>query len=143
MSLALVVGIPLGIFASLRPGSVADRGIATFALVGLSLPQFWLGAMLIMVGSVALGWFPTAGTGSIDHIVLPAITLALPLLGRIAQMTRTTMIDELASQHILAARAKGLQRALHRHAPRAAQRDGADPHARELGDGGRRWPATW
>ncbi len=64
--------------------------------------------MLILVGSLWLGWFPTSGMGGIDHIVLPALTLALPMLGRIAQITRTTMIDELASQHIVVARAKGL-----------------------------------
>jgi peptide/nickel transport system permease protein len=105
---AVLLGVPLGIGAALKPGSKLDQGLATFALLGLSLPQFWLGAMLILLFSVQLGWFPTSGMGGIEHIVLPALTLGLPSLGRIAQITRTSMIDELSSQHILTARAKGL-----------------------------------
>ncbi|HTE60464.1 MAG TPA: ABC transporter permease [Solirubrobacteraceae bacterium] len=105
---AVLIGVPLGVGAALRPGSKLDQSLATFALLGLSLPQFWLGAMLILVFAVTLGWFPTSGMGGISHIVLPALTLGLPSLGRIAQITRTAMIDELASQHILTARAKGL-----------------------------------
>jgi peptide/nickel transport system permease protein len=105
---AVLFGVPLGIGAALRPGSKLDQSLATFALIGLSLPQFWLGAMLILLFSVVLGWFPTSGIGGIDHLVLPALTLGLPSLGRIAQITRTSMIDELSSQHILTARAKGM-----------------------------------
>mgnify|MGYP001037495541 CR=1 FL=1 len=105
---AVLAGIPLGIAAALRPGSNADQGTAAFSLLGLSLPQFWLGAMLILLFAVTLGWLPTSGQGGIQHLILPAITLGLPSMGRIAQITRTTMIDELASQHILVARAKGL-----------------------------------
>jgi peptide/nickel transport system permease protein len=105
---AVIVGVPLGIGAALRPGSLLDQGLASFALLGLSLPQFWLGAMLILLFSVQLGWFPTSGIGGIEHLVLPALTLGLPSLGRIAQITRTSMIDELSRQHILVARAKGL-----------------------------------
>lgn len=108
ISFAVLLGVPLGIGAALRPGSKLDQGLATFALLGLSLPQFWLGAMLILVFSVGLGWFPTSDMGGIDNLVLPALTLGLPSLGRIAQITRTSMIDELSSQHILTARAKGL-----------------------------------
>lgn len=108
MLLAVLAGVPLGIAAALRPGSNADQATATFSLLGLSLPQFWLGAMFILLFAVTLGWLPTSGQGGIAHIVLPAVTLGLPSMGRIAQITRTTMIDELASQHILVARAKGL-----------------------------------
>jgi peptide/nickel transport system permease protein len=106
--LATIFGVALGVLASLRPGSLWDQGLAGFALVGLSLPQFWLGAMLILLFSVGLGWFPTSGKGGIDTFVLPAVTLALPCMGRIAQITRATMIDELSTQHITVARAKGL-----------------------------------
>lgn len=105
---AVLLGLPLGIGAALRPGSWLDQTLAGFALVGLSLPQFWLGSMLIFLFAVELGWLPTYGMGGIDHLLLPALTLGLPILGRIAQITRTTMIDELSSQHILAARARGL-----------------------------------
>ena len=108
ITFAVLIGVPLGIGAALRPGSKLDQALAAFALLGLSLPQFWLGAMLILVFAVQLGWFPTSGIGGVSHIVLPAITLGLPSLGRIAQITRTAMIDELSSQHILTARSKGL-----------------------------------
>jgi peptide/nickel transport system permease protein len=108
VGIAMFVGIPLGIGAALRPGSLLDQALASFALLGLSLPQFWLGAMLILVFAVELGVLPTSGMGTPQHIILPALTLALPSLGRVAQITRTTMIDELSSQHILVARAKGM-----------------------------------
>jgi peptide/nickel transport system permease protein len=108
LGFAVGIGVPLGIGAALKPGSVLDQSLASLALLGLSLPQFWLGAMLILLGSVVLGWFPTSGIGGLDHVVLPALTLGLPALGRIAQITRTSMIDELSRQHILVARAKGL-----------------------------------
>jgi peptide/nickel transport system permease protein len=108
MVFAIVIGILLGITASRRPGSKLDQGVAGFALLGLCLPQFWLGAVLILIGAVQLGWFPSFGIGGVDHLILPALTLALPALGRVAQITRTAMIDELSSQHILTARAKGL-----------------------------------
>lgn len=120
IGLAVLIGVPLGIGAAMRPGSKLDQSLATFALLGLSLPQFWLGAMLILLFSVGLGWLPTSGIGGVEHLVLPALTLGLPSLGRIAQITRTSMIDELASQHILTARAKGLsgRYVIRRHALR-------------------------
>jgi peptide/nickel transport system permease protein len=108
IAVATLVGITLGVGASLRPGSVLDQGLAAFALIGLSLPQFWLGSMLILLFSVELHWLPTSGMGGLNHLVLPAVTLALPCMGRIAQITRATMIDELSTQHIVVARAKGL-----------------------------------
>jgi peptide/nickel transport system permease protein len=118
--LAVVVAVPLGIVSARRPGSRLDQTLAAASLIGLSLPQFWLGAMLILVFSLTLGWFPTSGMGGVDNLVLPALTLGLPMLGRIAQITRTTMIDELASQHIAVARAKGLSESyvMSRHALR-------------------------
>jgi peptide/nickel transport system permease protein len=108
ITIAILIGIPLGIAAALRPGTWMDQLFATASLVGLSIPQFWLGALLIFFFAVTLGILPTSGIGGIDHLILPAVTLAVPSLGRIAQITRTTMIDELATPHILAVRAKGL-----------------------------------
>lgn len=120
VAFAFVVAVPLGIASARRPGSFLDQALTSTTLIGLSLPQFWLGTMLILIGAVILGWFPTSGIGGISHIVLPALTLALPILGRIAQITRTSMIDELASPHITVARAKGLgeRYVLTRHALR-------------------------
>jgi len=108
--LALVVGVSLGIVAALRPGSLLDRAMVSLSLVGLSVPQFWLGLLLIIVFSVTLGWLPTSGTGTLAHLILPAVTMAAPITGRLAMMTRSAMIDELNTQHIAAAKAKGLGR---------------------------------
>lgn len=106
--LAVAVGLPLGIAGSLRPGGVVDRLAVLTALVGLSLPVIWLGLMLILIFAVKLGWFPTSGYGSWRHLVLPGVSLGLLPLGRIAQIARASMIDELSKQYIVTAKAKGL-----------------------------------
>lgn len=108
MLLAVVLALPLGVFSALRPGSVRDRLTVTSSLVGLSVPQFWLGLILIIVFAVNLQWFPTSGTGSFKHLVLPAVTMALPITGRLAMMVRSSMIDELNSQYVRTAKAKGI-----------------------------------
>jgi peptide/nickel transport system permease protein len=108
MLLAIVLSVPLGVIAALRPSTWLDRITVTTSLVGLSLPQFWLGLLLIIIFSVNLGWLPTSGTGDIKHLILPAVTLALPVVGRLAMMVRSSMIDELNTQYVKAAKAKGL-----------------------------------
>lgn len=108
MLLALVISIPLGILAALRPGSWLDRVAVTTSLLGLSVPQFWLGLVFIVVFAVHLGWLPTSGSGSIRHLVLPALTLALPAAGRLAMIVRSSMIDEMNRQWVRTARAKGM-----------------------------------
>jgi peptide/nickel transport system permease protein len=105
---ATVIAVPLGIFAALNPGGLLDRLTVIFSLVALSLPQFWLGLLLIMLFSVTLGWLPTGGSGSLSHLVLPAITLALPAMTRIVMVVRSQMIDELNAQYIKTTEAKGL-----------------------------------
>jgi peptide/nickel transport system permease protein len=110
MSLAIVLAIPIGMIAALRPGGVADRSLVTLSLVGLSMPQFFVGLMLIIVFAVQLKWLPVGGYGGIDHLILPAIALALPALGRLTMVVRSAMIDELNSQYVKAARAKGMTR---------------------------------
>jgi len=110
IALALVVGLPLGILASLRPGSLLDRIAVLVALVGVSLPAIWLGLMLILIFSVKLGWLPTSGYGTWQHLILPGVALGALPLGRIAQIARSAMIDELAQQYIVTAKAKGLTR---------------------------------
>jgi len=106
--LATVVAIPLGIVAALNPGSLVDRITVILSLVALSLPQFWLGLLLIVLFSVSLGWLPTGGTGSFAHLVMPAVTLALPAMTRIVMVVRSQMIDELNAQYIKTTEAKGL-----------------------------------
>lgn len=108
LGIAMLLAVPLGIVASLRPGSKADQGAVVTSLLGLSIPQFWLGLLLIYVFAVQLGWFPTSGQGSIKQMVLPAFALALPAAGRITQMTRSAMIDELSQAYVTTATAKGM-----------------------------------
>lgn len=108
MLLAIALAIPLGIVAALKPGGVADRVTVVISLVGLSIPQFWLGLLLIIVFAVDLRWLPTSGTGSFKHIILPTVTLAVPALTRMVMVVRTSMMDELNTQHIKVAIAKGM-----------------------------------
>jgi peptide/nickel transport system permease protein len=108
MTLAIALAIPLGILAALKPGGLADRVTVMLSLVGLSIPQFWLGLLLIIVFGVDLRWLPTSGSGSLNHIVLPTVTLALPALTRMVMVIRTSMMDELNAQYIKVATAKGM-----------------------------------
>ncbi|HWB66097.1 MAG TPA: ABC transporter permease [Mycobacteriales bacterium] len=105
---ALLIAMPLGIIAALRPGSRLDRATTTVSLLGLSAPQFWLGFMLVLIFGVKLNWFPTSGNLQATSIVLPALALALPTAGKIAQLMRSSMIDELDQPYILTARSKGM-----------------------------------
>jgi peptide/nickel transport system permease protein len=109
LGLAVLLAVPLGILASLRPSSALDKVAVVTSLLGLSVPQFWLGMLLIMLFAVRLGWFPTSGQGSIAQLVLPAIALALPAAGRITQMTRSSMIDEMSTAYVTTATAKGMR----------------------------------
>lgn len=106
--LGLAVFIPLGVAASLKPGSWLDRTLVTISLFGLSMPVFWLAAMLILVFAVKLGWLPTSGSLTSAHYVLPSVTLALTSGGRIAQIARSSMLDQLRQPYITTAKAKGL-----------------------------------
>ena len=105
---ALVIAIPTGVVAAVNPDSGVDHVATTFALVGISIPNFWLGPLLAIVFSVGLGWFPVSGRGTLGHLVLPAITLGAPLAAVLARMTRASLIDELRELYITAARARGL-----------------------------------
>jgi peptide/nickel transport system permease protein len=108
--LAVLLAIPLGALAALRPGRMLDRVAVVLSLAGLSIPQFWLALLLILVFAVRIRLFPTAGMGGPEHLVLPMLALALPALGRIAMIVRSSMIDELNQQYVRTADAKGLPR---------------------------------
>jgi peptide/nickel transport system permease protein len=105
---AFVISIPLGIIAALRPGGVSDRSTVFFSLIGLSVPQFWLGLLFIIIFAVQLRWLPTSGVASPFHIILPALTMGLPTLARMVMIVRSSMIDELNQQYVKTAFAKGL-----------------------------------
>ncbi len=105
---AIVLAVPLGMAAAARPGGLTDRLITGFGLLGLSMPQFWVGLLLIVVFAVNMKLLPTSGMGTPAHLVLPAITLALAPLARLTLLIRSSMIDELNAQYVKTARAKGM-----------------------------------
>ena len=118
MILAVLVAIPLGILAAVRAGTRVDHLATTLSLVGISMPNFWLGPLLAIVFAVTLGWLPVAGRGTLAHLVLPAITLGAPLAAVLTRMTRASVIEELRELYVIAARARGVSkaRAVKKHA---------------------------
>jgi ABC-type dipeptide/oligopeptide/nickel transport system permease component len=118
IGLAVLIAVPLGILAAARAGTSLDRAATTLALIGISVPNFWLGPLLAIVFSVGLGWLPVSGRGTAAHLVLPALTLAAPLGAVLARMTRASVVEELREPYVLAARSRGVSRtrAVLRHA---------------------------
>jgi peptide/nickel transport system permease protein len=108
MILALALALPAGIAAALRRNSWIDRAGMAFALLGQSMPVYWLGILLILVFAVQLGWFPAGGRGGWSHLVLPAVTLGLYFMARVARFTRSALLEALAQDYVRTARAKGL-----------------------------------
>jgi ABC-type dipeptide/oligopeptide/nickel transport system permease component len=106
--LAYLGAIPLGILAATHRGSALDYMSMSIALVGIAMPQFWLGLLLILAFSISLGWFPVAGYGDLKHLVLPAITLAASVMALVARVMRSSMLEFLSKDFITTARAKGL-----------------------------------
>lgn len=119
---AVGVGVSAGVVSAVRPYSLVDTGVMLVALAGLSMPVFWSGLMLILIFAVRLGWLPAVGTGSLAHLVLPAVTLGGATAAIIARMTRSSMLEVLRSDFIRTARAKGLaeRSVVNRHAFRNA-----------------------
>ncbi|UFZ06366.1 ABC transporter permease [Bradyrhizobium ontarionense] len=111
LSLALIVSIPLGIMAALRENSWIDRGVTMFAMVGQAIPSFWLALILMIVLGLNLGILPISGTGTWQHFVMPGIVLAFTAVPALTRLTRSGMIEAMASDYIRTARAKGLSRA--------------------------------
>ena len=118
MAVAIVFAVPLGIVAAVFRGRAPDHAAMTLALAGISMPNFWLGPLLAIVFAVYLGWLPVSGTGTLAHLVLPAVTLGAALSAILARMTRASLLEELRELYVLAARARGLSgaRAVLRHA---------------------------
>jgi ABC-type dipeptide/oligopeptide/nickel transport system permease component len=112
MTLALVVSIPVGIVSAMSRGSLTDRTLMLLSMVGQSMPIFWVGLLMIAVFAVELRWFPAGGAGGIKYLFLPAATLALYPMARIARLVRSSLVDVLNQDYILAARARGLREAL-------------------------------
>jgi len=108
LALAIPLAILLGVISAIKPRSLADRCVTVFALAGVSTADFWLGLMLILFFAVQLGWLPTSGYGGINYVVLPALALAVRPLGRVSQIVRSAMLDEMNKPYVTTARAKGL-----------------------------------
>ena len=108
MAVAVIIAIPLGILAALFRGGAIDQTAMAVSLLGISMPNFWLGPLLAIVFAVYLGWLPVSGTGTLGHLVLPSVTLGAALAAVLARMTRASLIDELRELYVLAARARGL-----------------------------------
>jgi ABC-type dipeptide/oligopeptide/nickel transport system permease component len=110
VTVAVLLAVPLGVVAAIHRDRAIDHAAMTLSLVGVSLPNFWLGPLLALVFAVYLGWLPVSGTGTIWHLVLPAATLGAALAAILARLTRATLIDELRELYVIAARARGLSR---------------------------------
>ena len=113
--LSLVIGLGLGLLAGRKPGTALDHGTLGFTTLGLSLPEFWFGFLLILVFAVQLGAFPVIGypvEGGVGvrlwHLVLPAVTLAIPRAAQIARLARARLLEEAAADYVRTARSKGV-----------------------------------
>jgi peptide/nickel transport system permease protein len=112
MVFSLVIGIPSGVLASVRVGRFWDSAGKLFALLGLSLPSFWVGLVLILIFSVYLRWLPSSGSGTPLHLIMPAFALGWYFAAAHMRLTRSSMLDVLGSEYIKLARLKGLPEAL-------------------------------
>lgn len=116
------IAIPAGVWAAYRRGSAADHAVGVFSLLGLAIPNFALGPLLIVLFSIQLGWLPVSGRGGVLNYILPAATLGAALAAILTRMVRSAMLEELSSDYVRTARAKGLSTpvVLVRHALRNA-----------------------
>lgn len=110
MLVAVALALPLGLIAAVWRGGWVDQSAMGLALVGISVPGFWLGPLLALIFAVELGWLPVSGRGTLAHLVLPAITLGSALAAILARMTRASVLEELREQYVVAARARGASR---------------------------------
>lgn len=108
MLLGTFIGLPVGVLAAMHRGRWLDSSLTGFAVVGVSMPTFWIGILLISLFSVHLGWFPTSGQVGIRTLVLPAITLGWYPAGALARLIRSEMLEVLQQEYVGVARAKGL-----------------------------------
>ncbi len=122
LAIIIVAAVPLGVLAAVRRNSWWDTGSMLVAMVGQSMPSYWLGIMLILLFAVRLGWLPAAGRTDLSSVILPAVTLSTYSAARLARVVRSEMLDVLGSEFVRTAQAKGLSRmaVLGKHAMRNA-----------------------
>jgi ABC-type dipeptide/oligopeptide/nickel transport system permease component len=118
MAFSLIIGIPSGIMAAVRVGGWWDSAGKMFALLGLSMPSFWVGLLLILFFSVYLGWLPSSGSGTVWHVLMPAFALGWYFAAAHMRLTRSSMLEVLGSEYVKLARLKGLpeMRVIAKHA---------------------------
>src|SRR5208282_4612329 len=105
---AVVLSLPAGVYSAQHPNRWQDRAISVVSLFGLSFPNIALGPILIILCAIKLGWLPVSGSGGIEYVVLPAITMGGSMAAILTRMVRTSMLEELSQDYIRTARAKGL-----------------------------------
>jgi peptide/nickel transport system permease protein len=122
LAVAVLVGVTLGVLAAVRKGTLVDGAAIAVALVGVSVPVFWSGFLLMMLFSLELGWLPASGRGTWRHLVLPAIAVGVSSAAFIARITRGAVLEALGQDYVRTAHAKGLRpsRVIVRHALRNA-----------------------
>jgi ABC-type dipeptide/oligopeptide/nickel transport system permease component len=122
LGLALTFGIAAGVLAAIRRGTVLDTSLSVVSTLGISLPVFWVGILLMMFFAARLRWFPSSGWGSWQHLILPAFSLGVGFFASISRMTRSSMLEVLQDDYVRTARAKGVPRVkvLLKHALRNA-----------------------
>jgi peptide/nickel transport system permease protein len=109
MAVALPIAIVMGTISAIKPRSPLDRVLTVVSLAGVSVAEFWLGLMLILIVAVQFGLVPTSGYGGLQYMILPMLTLGFRPIGRVAQVSRSTMLDEVSKPYVTTARAKGLR----------------------------------
>lgn len=106
--ISIVVAIPLGVVAAVKKGTTLDASANVIALLGQSLPTFWLGIIMIWIFAVTLGWLPTSGYGGISHMILPAVAMAWFQVAALTRLTRSAMLEVLDAEYVKLARLKGV-----------------------------------
>ena len=112
MIVAIIISFPLATLAALKPGTWIDRLALFFSLLGLSIPNFWLGPMLMILVSIQLGWLPVSGRGGLSHVILPSLTLGMAMAAILTRILRISLLRIVNLDFIKTARAKGLDEAL-------------------------------
>jgi len=120
--LSIFIAIPLGVFAAVRRNTIGDFGAMFFALLGLSMPGFWLGLLMMLIFGLYLGILPVQGIGGFEHLILPGFVLAVTMAASSTRLMRSSMLEKLGSDFIRTARAKGARkvRVIYKHALRNA-----------------------
>jgi peptide/nickel transport system permease protein len=122
MIIAILISLPIGIISALRKNSWIDFLARVFSLVGVSVPNFWLGPLLIILFAIMLGWLPVSGRGGFSHLILPSLTLGMGMAGLLSRISRASMLEVLGAPYLTSGRARGLSEmsVILRHALRNA-----------------------